>query len=146
MPISRGAGRGACLCPCSAPRRCARAQHMRVLRDSVAMALAVLATLACGCGSESDTAAPAARRFAVLSAFPAELAPHLDRAKVDETMVIENRVFRTGTLDGVPVVMALTGIGLVNAATTTRLLLDHFDVDGIVVSAVAGGGNQTAIA
>jgi nucleoside phosphorylase len=96
-----------------------------------------LAVAVCGCGSSDSDASPP-QRFAVLSAFPAELAPHIERAAVTETMIMDNHVFRVGTLDGVPVVLALTGIGLVNAATTTRLLLDRFPVDGIVVSAVAG--------
>jgi nucleoside phosphorylase len=74
----------------------------------------------------------------VLSAFPAELAPHVARATIDDTIVIEGRVFRVGVLEGVPVVLALTGIGLVNAAATTRKLLERFDVRGVVVSAVAG--------
>ena len=41
-------------------------------------------------------------------------------------------------LEGVRVVLGMLGIGLVNATNTIRLVLDRFDVEGIVVSGVAG--------
>src|SRR5256885_2370607 len=53
-----------------------------------------------------------------------------------------DRVFRVGTLAGVPVIVGITGIGLVNAATTTTALLDRFTVAGVLLSAVAGGTTQ----
>lgn len=101
------------------------------------LALATLTAGGCGSGDD-DAPPPQMQQFAVLGAFPGELVPHVKRAVIRETMTIDGHVFRIGTLDGVPVVLALTGIGLVNAASTTRTLLDHFDVAGIVVSAVAG--------
>ena len=76
--------------------------------------------------------------IAVLSAFPAELAPLVARATVRETLRVGDRVLRVGTLGDVPVVLGLLGIGLVNAANTTRLVLDRFDVEALVVSGVAG--------
>jgi len=76
--------------------------------------------------------------IAVLSAFPAELVPLLERATVEETVTSGDRVFRSARLGGLPVVLGLTGIGMVNAARTTRLLLDTFAVTGVVVSGVAG--------
>ena len=99
---------------------------------------AVLAASLCACGGtvSSDSAPPPF--FAVLSAFPAETAPLLDQASIDGTMMINGRDLRIGTLAGVHVVIGLTGIGLVNATTTTRALLDQFAVTGIVFSGVAG--------
>jgi nucleoside phosphorylase len=76
--------------------------------------------------------------IAVLSAFPAELAPLVERATVRETLRVGDRVLRVGTLGDVPVVLGLLGIGLVNATNTTRLVLDRFDVAALVVSGVAG--------
>jgi nucleoside phosphorylase len=81
-------------------------------------------------------------RVAVLGAFPAEMAPVLEQATVDDTVMLNGRVFRIGTLGGVPVVIGITGIGLLNAAMTTRALLDQFEVAGIVMSAVAGSSLQ----
>lgn len=101
-------------------------------------ALAILlAIFAGGCGSDDDSSSPPAF-VAVLSAFPAELAPLVEQAAVEETMEIDGRTFRLGMLGGTRVVLALTGIGLINAETTTRTVLDRFDVTGVVVSAVAG--------
>jgi adenosylhomocysteine nucleosidase len=76
--------------------------------------------------------------LAVVSAFPAELEAVLTHATVHQTLVIGDRVLRIGTLGDVPVVFALLGIGLENAGTTTDLVLDHFDVAGVVLSGVAG--------
>ena len=71
-------------------------------------------------------------------AFPGELRPLIERATVRETLRIGDRVLRVGTLAGVPVVLGLLGIGLVNAEATTALVLDRFDVEGVIVSGVAG--------
>jgi len=103
---------------------------------------AVLAGL-CGCG-ESTVAgdSPTPQRFAVLSTFPGEMAPLLAQMTVDHTEMVNGRMFRIGTLAGVPVVLGMTGIGLVNAATTTGALLDRFAVAGVLLSAVAGGTTQ----
>jgi nucleoside phosphorylase len=108
-------------------------------RGGVVRLLLSLALLA-GCGSDDDNGDSAAepRPIAVLSAFPAELASVLAQAEVEETQVVEGRIVRTGTIGGVPVVMAMTGIGLLNAAATTNIILDNFDVVGVVVSGVAG--------
>jgi nucleoside phosphorylase len=99
----------------------------------------VLAVLA-GCGSDDcdPSSSPPPPRFAVFSAFPAELAPLLEQVAVETTEVVNGRTFRIGTLGGVEVVLGLTGIGLVNAEETTRQVLERFDVTGVVVSAVAG--------
>ena len=80
----------------------------------------------------------AAPRFAVLAAFPGELRPLLERASVREGLRIGDRVLRVGTLGGVPVVLGLLGIGLANAEATTALVLDRFDMEGVIVSGVAG--------
>jgi nucleoside phosphorylase len=99
---------------------------------SAAIGLLAWALAACG----DDGGAPA--RVAVLSAFPGELAAVLARTAVEETVAVEGRRVRLGRLGGTPVVVAMTGIGLVNAATTTRALLERFPLRGVVVSGVAG--------
>jgi nucleoside phosphorylase len=106
------------------------------------LALVLLATLGAGCSS-SDDCAPRAT-IAVLGAMPSELAPLLARATVRETRVIDGRAFHVGELGGVPVVLAMTGIGMVNSAETTRLLLDRFTVSGVVFSGVAGSPHRIA--
>ncbi|TMK80358.1 MAG: 5'-methylthioadenosine/S-adenosylhomocysteine nucleosidase, partial [Actinobacteria bacterium] len=70
------------------------------------------------------SAAPRAQachpRLLVLSAFPAEIGPALAATTVSKTVVIDGRAFFLGRLKGNDVVLALTGIGLVNADHTTR--------------------------
>jgi nucleoside phosphorylase len=74
----------------------------------------------------------------LMSAFPAELQPLLAAAEITETIVAGNRTYHVGTLAGVRVVLVRVGIGLFNAATTTRAVLDRFQVSAIVFSGVAG--------
>jgi nucleoside phosphorylase len=49
--------------------------------------------------------------------------------------------FTTGTLQGKPVVLFLSGISMVNASMNTQLALDRFNITHIVFSGIAGGVN-----
>ncbi|RAI00318.1 phosphorylase [Acuticoccus sediminis] len=58
----------------------------------------------------------------------------------DRTDAVENGVrFVTGTIDGTPVVLLLSGVGMVNAAMSAQMVLDRYTVDTIVFSGIAGG-------
>jgi len=59
-------------------------------------------------------------------------------------VTVGERVLRAGRLGGVRVVLAMTGIGFANAEATTRLVLDRFAVDAVVVSGVAGSVHRIA--
>ncbi|MEM0906011.1 MAG: 5'-methylthioadenosine/S-adenosylhomocysteine nucleosidase [Pseudomonadota bacterium] len=82
-------------------------------------------------------------RMAVISAFPPEWQ--------ELTAAIEGRVdheengvaFVTGRLEGRDVVLFLSGVSVVNAAMTTQLALDRFNVTAIVFSGIAGGVDPT---
>ena len=79
------------------------------------------------------------RRIAVVSAFAPEmtvLRGELDNATVHSINGVE---FVAGTLEGQNVVLFLSGISVVNAAMTVQLALDHFTIDRIVFSGIAGG-------
>jgi adenosylhomocysteine nucleosidase len=52
---------------------------------------------------------------------------------------LAGRDFHTGTLHGRPVVLVLSGIGKVAAATTATLLIQAFDARSLVFTGVAGG-------
>lgn len=107
---------------------------------AAALAGAALGLLAACGGADGD--APA--RVAVLSAFPGELAAVLARVEVAETVEVAGRRVRLGTLAGTPVAVAMTGIGLVNAAATTRALLERVPIRGVVVAGVAGSALRIA--
>jgi nucleoside phosphorylase len=75
---------------------------------------------------------------AVLSAFPAELAPLVAAAEVETTVEADGRRYDIGRLEGVRVVLGLTGIGTVNAADRATAVIRSFAPTAIVMSAVAG--------
>ena len=79
------------------------------------------------------------RRTAVVSAFGPEMA--VLRAEMDDAVahVINGVEFIAGALQGQNVVLFLSGISVVNAAMTVQLALDHFMIDRIIFSGIAGG-------
>jgi len=58
-----------------------------------------------------------------------------------ETITIEKHFFYRGKLGGREVVIAFSGIGKVNAAVTTTLLLEHFKPAEVLFTGIAGGIN-----
>ncbi len=78
-------------------------------------------------------------RIGVISAYPPE-AERLKAAMKGATVKSANGVeFTVGNLSGKDIVLVLSGVSMVNAAMTTQLLLDHFEIDALVVSGIAGG-------
>ncbi len=102
-----------------------------------------------GTAADPAGAAPSActPRLLVLSAMPLELDPILAQASVDPgtQVYLNNRAFVTGTLEGNPVIMGLTGIGPENAMTTTTDAFAHYrcdgasEISGVVFSGTSGG-------
>jgi adenosylhomocysteine nucleosidase len=80
-------------------------------------------------------------RIAVMSAFEPELTLLLKQPANPVRHRINGIDFTTGTLQGKPVVLFLSGISMVNASMNTQLALDRFNVTHIVFSGIAGGVN-----
>ena len=78
-------------------------------------------------------------RTAVISAFAPELSILQHELADASTYSVNGVEFFAGTLQGQDVVLFLSGISIVNAAMTTQLALDHFNVERIVFSGIAGG-------
>ena len=78
-------------------------------------------------------------RTAVMSAFAPELQALEARTIHRREQVVDGVAFVTGTLEGKPVVLFLSGVSMVNAARTTQLALDRFRIRRIVFSGVGGG-------
>lgn len=86
-------------------------------------------------------------RLLVLSAMPLELDPLLAQAQVDEAqpVMLNNRPFVFGRLQGNDVIMGLTGIGPENATATTEAAFSQFrcagvsEISGVVFSGTSGG-------
>lgn len=94
-----------------------------------------------GCAGMAAVRLDGTPRIAVLSAFEPELALLLNRLQAPARHSLNGIGFTTGTLEGKPVVLFLSGISMTNAAMNTQLVLDRFNIQSIVLSGIAGGVN-----
>ena len=83
--------------------------------------------------------------LAVMASFPEELAAIEkmmvpDASKIETTFINGIR-FHTAEIDGKRFVFFLTGMSLVNAAGSTQLALDRFNVQAVFFTGIAGGVN-----
>jgi adenosylhomocysteine nucleosidase len=81
----------------------------------------------------------AQRPLAIVSAMHEELHALLPLLHEPVVSRIAARRFHAGRLHGQPVVLVLSGIGKVAAATTAALLIHAFDARAVVLTGVAGG-------
>ena len=109
--------------------------QQRIVRGAAAALLAAAAA-APGAAHKQLDRAP---RTAVVSAFAPELALLRSELRAAETHSVNGVEFAAGTLQGREVVLFLSGISVVNAAMTAQLALNHFNVERIVFSGIAGG-------
>ena len=77
----------------------------------------------------------------ILGAFDAEVEYLLSVATNKTGKVIQQVRFTEAELGGKKVVIAQTGIGKVNAAITTTLMIEHFMPREIIFTGIAGGTN-----
>ncbi len=79
---------------------------------------------------------------AILGAFEREVTLIEDRVTQRRELIIEGIRFVSGKLNGRQVVVTWTGVGKVNAAMTTTLLIEHFKPKRIIFTGIAGGVNR----
>lgn len=77
----------------------------------------------------------------IIGALNEELEVILEDVKELEEVKLKVRTFYRGKINNKDVVVVLAGIGKVNAAITTSLLIENFDVKNIINIGVAGGIN-----
>ena len=77
--------------------------------------------------------------IAIIAAMDKELNTLLDALTVASIEVFADKTFYVGTLNGKEVVIAKSGIGKVNAAVTTAILLQRYEIDYLINTGVAGG-------
>ena len=80
-------------------------------------------------------------RIAVMSAFAPEWVALQEALSERKDYAVNGTTFATGLIEGKHAVLFLTGVSMVNAAMTSQLALDHFNVESIVFSGIAGGVN-----
>jgi len=78
-------------------------------------------------------------RIALMSAFPPEWVALQDGLSDPTELTLNGITFVTGQMEGKDVVLFLSGVSMVNAAMTTQLALDHFEITAIAFSGIAGG-------
>ena len=112
----------------------------RTVRTLIA-GLAALLLFAAAAPSPADAHAilDESPRIAVVSAFAPELAILKGELEEAEAQSVNGVEFTTGTLEGQGVVLFLSGISVVNAAMAVQLALDHFAIERILFSGIAGG-------
>ena len=81
----------------------------------------------------------ARRPIAIVSAMHEELRALLPLLHEPRVEIVGGRRVHVGVMHGQPVVLVLSGIGKVAAATTATLLIERFDARAIVLTGVAGG-------
>jgi adenosylhomocysteine nucleosidase len=118
-------------CPRTAARR------MRAASAALALAAALFAALparaAPGCLSDCTP------RIGIVSAFGAEADLLVAETHARRGITIAGQRFTTGVLRGNRVVIVLSGVSMINAALTTQRMLDHFRIERLVMSGIAGG-------
>ncbi|RKR83756.1 adenosylhomocysteine nucleosidase [Mucilaginibacter gracilis] len=82
---------------------------------------------------------PVKNTTGILGAFGAEVSLIHSLIQDAKELTIQNIKFTEGTLNGHHVVLAQTGMGKVNAAITTTLMLDHFAPSQVLFTGIAGG-------
>ena len=78
-------------------------------------------------------------RIGIVSAFGAEADILIEQTRQRRTHTIHGKRFTTGVLRGNRVVIVLSGVSMVNSTMVTQQLLDHFRIERLVMSGIAGG-------
>ncbi|MFD2612882.1 5'-methylthioadenosine/adenosylhomocysteine nucleosidase [Paenibacillus gansuensis] len=77
-------------------------------------------------------------KIGLIGAMDEEIRLMLNQLSGQEQTVKAGIVFYEGDLDGKRIVLCKSGVGKVNAAVCTQLLIDTFDVDTVLFTGVAG--------
>lgn len=75
----------------------------------------------------------------IIGAMDEEVRLLKENMSITEEVQVANCDFTVGTLKDVPVVLLKSGIGKVNAALATTILLERFDISAVINTGSAGG-------
>ncbi|MCL1139792.1 5'-methylthioadenosine/adenosylhomocysteine nucleosidase [Shewanella pneumatophori] len=79
--------------------------------------------------------------IAILGAMDAEIEKLLPEISQRQTHSIAKNTYYTGFIANKPVVVARSGVGKVNAAITTYVLINQFNVNSIIFTGIAGAAS-----
>lgn len=77
-------------------------------------------------------------KLGILVAMQEEMEYLIEKIKDEEIIEIAQQKFYDGWIDGQSVTIVQSGIGKVNAAIATTLLIQHFEVDAVINTGSAG--------
>lgn len=100
----------------------------------ITMLVLLVATLV-GCSSAQTTNN---KVLGVIGAMEEEVELLKEKMDIKETVTVAGMEFYQGTLDGKNIVLVRSGVGKVNMATCTQILVDKFNVTALLNSGVAG--------
>lgn len=78
-------------------------------------------------------------KIGIIAAMEQEITTLKKQLTGGQQSVVANQTFYEGNIDGMPVVLVQSGIGKVNAAIATALLIDRFKADTVINTGSAGG-------
>jgi len=108
------------------------------MRKPVSPILVAVLLLAGGVAPAGESQEPVT---AILGAIGPEVHPFTEQFTEGELRKIQGLEFAVGRLKGHRVVVGLTGVGAVNAAAATTLLIEHFHPAAVIFTGIAGGLN-----
>jgi len=83
------------------------------------------------------------KRIGIIGAMQEEVEKFRENMTVQEHRSVAGIAFYVGTFEGREAVVCQCGVGKVNAAMCTQILIDHFDVEKIIFTGVAGALDPT---
>jgi adenosylhomocysteine nucleosidase len=82
-------------------------------------------------------------KIGIIGAMEEEITLMRENLNINQEQQIAKVTFYEGTFEGKNIVLCRCGVGKVNAALTTQLLISHFSVDKIIFTGVAGGLHES---
>lgn len=89
-----------------------------------------------GCSNESKE--QEAMPLGIIGAMEEEVEILKEKMEIEETVEIAGMTFYRGMLHNQDVILVRSGVGKVNMAACTQILIDHFNVEALVNSGVSG--------
>jgi adenosylhomocysteine nucleosidase len=83
-------------------------------------------------------------RIGIVSAFGAEADILLAQTQKRRVWTINGNRFTTGELRGNKVVIVLSGVSMINATMVTQQMINHFRIERLIMSGIAGGINPNS--
>ncbi|CAN5905046.1 5'-methylthioadenosine/S-adenosylhomocysteine nucleosidase [soil metagenome] len=80
-------------------------------------------------------------RIGIVSAFGEEADILIAQTRAKRTYTVNGNRFTTGTLRGNRVVIVLSGVSMINSTLATQMMIDHFKIQRLIMSGIAGGLN-----